>query len=74
MQYLCNRKIARELSSVGLERLPYKQRVGGSPPSAPTKNEVDFTVSLVFIFICVFSASVTISSDTSVLSNAILEY
>ena len=37
MQYLCNRKIARELSSVGLERLPYKQRVGGSTPSAPTK-------------------------------------
>ena len=27
---------ARELSSVGLERLPYKQRVGGSNPSAPT--------------------------------------
>ena len=73
MQYLCNRKIARELSSVGLERLPYKQRVGGSTPSAPTKNEVDFTVSLVLVYICVF-ASVTISSDTSVLSNAILEY
>ena len=73
MQYLCNRKIARELSSVGLERLPYKQRVGGSTPSAPTKNEVDFTVSLVLVYICVF-ASVTISSDTSGLSNAILEY
>ena len=27
----------RELSSVGSERLPYKQRVGGSTPSAPTK-------------------------------------
>lgn len=26
----------RELSSVGSERLPYKQRVGGSNPSAPT--------------------------------------
>ncbi len=25
------------LSSVGLERLPYKQRVGGSNPSAPTR-------------------------------------
>ena len=74
MQYLCNRKIARELSSVGLERLPYKQRVGGSTPSAPTKNEVDFTVSLVFIYICAFTASVTIPSDTTVLSNAILEY
>ena len=27
----------REHSSVGSERLPYKQRVGGSTPSAPTK-------------------------------------
>ena len=26
----------RELSSAGSERLPYKQRVGGSNPSAPT--------------------------------------
>ena len=26
----------RALSSVGSERLPYKQRVGGSNPSAPT--------------------------------------
>ena len=25
-----------EISSVGSERLPYKQRVGGSTPSAPT--------------------------------------
>ena len=30
-------KAKRELSSVGSERLPYKQRVGGSTPSAPTK-------------------------------------
>ena len=29
-------KAFRELSSVGSERLPYKQRVGGSNPSAPT--------------------------------------
>ena len=35
--YLCNRlKEARALSSAGLEHLPYKQRVGGSNPSAPT--------------------------------------
>ena len=27
---------ARALSSAGSERLPYKQRVGGSNPSAPT--------------------------------------
>ena len=29
-------KLKRALSSVGSERLPYKQRVGGSNPSAPT--------------------------------------
>ena|GEM_PF-6467506 len=35
--YLCNAQaIFRELSSAGSERLPYKQRVGGSNPSAPT--------------------------------------
>ena len=28
--------LTREHSSVGLEHLPYKQRVGGSTPSAPT--------------------------------------
>ena len=31
----------RELSSAGLEHLPYKQRVGGSNPSAPTKSSRD---------------------------------
>jgi hypothetical protein len=31
-------KINRELSSAGSEHLPYKQRVGGSNPSAPTKS------------------------------------
>ena len=30
-------QMKREHSSVGSERLPYKQRVGGSTPSAPTK-------------------------------------
>ena len=48
--YLCNRKTGTSaakrgrmtrkahwtLSSAGSERLPYKQRVGGSNPSAPT--------------------------------------
>ncbi len=29
-------KKSRALSSVGSEHLPYKQRVGGSTPSAPT--------------------------------------
>ena len=36
--YLCNRlRKVRALSSAGLEHLPYKQRVGGSNPSTPTK-------------------------------------
>ena len=43
MLYICIRIFAsakaREHSSVGLERLPYKQRVGGSTPSAPTKKK-----------------------------------
>jgi hypothetical protein len=30
--------LKREFSSVGLEHLPYKQRVGGSTPSTPTKS------------------------------------
>ena len=33
------------LSSAGSERLPYKQRVGGSNPSAPTKNNRDGSVA-----------------------------
>ena len=40
--YLCTRKsemMMRALSSAGLEHLPYKQRVGGSNPSAPTSDE-----------------------------------
>ena len=36
----------RELSSAGSEHLPYKQRVGGSNPSAPTKNEQSKKVSI----------------------------
>ena len=34
--YLCSAFSKRALSSAGSERLPYKQRVGGSNPSAPT--------------------------------------
>ncbi len=33
--------ILRELSSAGSEHLPYKQRVGGSNPSAPTEKQHD---------------------------------
>ena len=32
----------RALSSAGSEHLPYKQRVGGSNPSAPTKTNVEY--------------------------------
>ena len=40
MNYLCSPKPflrKREFSSAGSEHLPYKQRVGGSNPSTPTK-------------------------------------
>ena len=40
--------LKREHSSVGLEHLPYKQRVGGSTPSAPTKSLAVFTVRLFY--------------------------
>lgn len=33
-----NQKHFRELSSVGSEQLPYKQRVSGSNPLAPTRD------------------------------------
>ena len=40
--YLCtafeNNEGVRAFSSAGSEHLPYKQRVGGSNPSTPTKN------------------------------------
>ena len=39
--------LTREHSSVGLEHLPYKQRVGGSTPSAPTRS---LTVNAVRLF------------------------
>ena len=39
----------REFSSAGLEHLPYKQRVGGSNPSTPTKSRRLFQV----VFFCV---------------------
>ena len=39
VDHLCNRQF-RALSSAGSERLPYKQRVGGSNPSAPTRHDL----------------------------------
>lgn len=43
----------RELSSVGSERLPYKQRVGGSTPSAPTKKDLFRFSEEVFFYVYV---------------------
>ena len=57
--YLCNRKTETRaakrgrtlqeahwtLSSAGSERLPYKQRVGGSNPSASTGNTMEWLLS-----------------------------
>ena len=40
----------RELSSVGSERLPYKQRVGGSTPSAPTSISATYSDASGFFF------------------------
>ena len=50
--YLCNRlrQATRALSSAGLEHLPYKQRVGGSNPSAPTRVRDISTAGVSFAF------------------------
>ena len=40
---------AVSLSSAGLEHLPYKQRVGGSNPSAPTTKEFQNILGLFFV-------------------------
>ena len=45
----CHPDQQRALSSVGSERLPYKQRVGGSNPSAPTKRRRILSFSSFFI-------------------------
>ena len=45
----------REFSSAGLEHLPYKQRVGGSNPSTPTKLRPLFSG----LFLCSLTNSVS---------------
>ncbi len=42
----------RALSSAGSERLPYKQRVGGSNPSAPTTDTLGDTSKVSEDFFC----------------------
>jgi hypothetical protein len=54
LSYICTRNSAKgELSSVGSERLPYKQRVGGSTPSAPTKKDLFRIPEEVFFYVYV---------------------
>ena len=43
-----NGEVLWEFSSAGLEHLPYKQRVGGSNPSTPTKKREILVVALFF--------------------------
>ena len=58
----------REHSSAGSEHLPYKQRVRGSNPCAPTNNGSGFPGPLLFLHIIFFwSASVELSSATVLL-------
>ena len=45
---------ARELSSVGLEHLPYKQRVAGSNPAVPTKSFREIGGTFWFYRMCYF--------------------
>ena len=50
-RFLCSPKpFLRELSSAGSERLPYKQRVGGSNPSAPTTMSATYSDASGFFF------------------------
>ena len=51
--YLCNRFSngkTRAFSSAGLEHLPYKQRVGGSNPSASTKGCTNYICTTFLCF------------------------
>ena len=46
----CRQHIFGALSSAGSERLPYKQRVGGSNPSAPTTDTLGDTSKVSEVF------------------------
>ena len=56
MLYLCTAIRKGALSSAGSERLPYKQRVGGSNPSAPTKQGAGLDGLAPCFFACPRSA------------------
>ena len=61
-RYICIAINAGELSSVGSERLPYKQRVGGSNPSAPTRLSESYSFVALF-FMPVFEVFYTFRSS-----------
>ena len=50
-QLAANKLFLRALSSAGSERLPYKQRVGGSNPSAPTQQR-GVSITLTHLSFC----------------------
>ena len=51
-----------ELSSAGSEHLPYKQRVGGSNPSAPTEIQAATICSGFFVLIQFKTTSLVLQS------------
>ena len=55
--YLCTPKEKREFSSAGSEHLPYKQRVGGSNPSTPTKALLICRAFFMWLLYILYSSS-----------------
>ena len=60
----------RALSSVGSERLPYKQRVGGSNPSAPTSS-FRYSCSMTFVVLQVFLYQLFLLQNTNLLQKCL---
>ncbi len=65
----------REHSSVGLEHLPYKQRVRGSNPCAPTKYQKRFQeIETFFLFISIISYTITYKPPMKVIIYSIKNF
>ena len=60
----------RALSSVGSERLPYKQRVGGSNPSAPTSS-FRYSCSMTLVVLQVFLYQLFLLQNTNLLQKCL---
>ncbi len=60
----------RALSSVGSERLPYKQRVGGSNPSAPTSS-FRYSCDMTFVVLQVFLYQLFLLQNTNLLQKCL---